>query len=39
MSRVGLEPTIAVFEWAKKFSALNLAATVNGFVDIRRSIW
>jgi hypothetical protein len=30
MSRVGLEPTIPVFEWAKSVHALDRAATVIG---------
>jgi hypothetical protein len=30
MPRVGLEPTIPVFEWAKKFRALDRAVTVIG---------
>jgi hypothetical protein len=30
MTRVGFEPTIPVFEWAKTFHALNRATTVIG---------
>jgi hypothetical protein len=40
MFRVGFEPTIAMFEWAKIFLALDRAATVMGNItelyEIRR---